>query len=58
MHRPTRAYDGGGALFLGQSMAKNDPDRHSLRQTNQPKWLAGLTLLAGAGMCVCAVLLS
>jgi hypothetical protein len=58
MHRPTRAYDGGGALLLGQSMAKNDLDRHSLRQTNQTRWLSWLTLLAGAVMCVFAVLMS
>jgi hypothetical protein len=43
------------ALFLGQSMA-NDPDRHSLRQTT--KWLSWLTLLAGAAMCIFAVLMS
>ena len=41
-------------VFLGQSMA-NDPDRHSLRQT---KWLSWLTLLAGAAMCIFAVLMS
>jgi hypothetical protein len=54
MLRSARAYDGRGALSLGQSMA-NDRDRHSLRQT---KWLSWLTLLAGAVMCVFAVLMS
>jgi hypothetical protein len=54
MRRAVRAYDRESALFLGASMA-SDPDRHSIRQM---KWLSWLTLLAGAVMCVFAVLMS
>jgi hypothetical protein len=58
MPASARAYDG-GSTSLSASVMTTDPSRCFSRPAERHvKWLSWITLLAGAVMCVVAVLLS